>query len=375
MMSRSSTSNSSSPGSLPPKVSDSAEVTPPRSLDLRGFRPWGLVCCIALLLAFEVFVARQPWLWAWTPRSQSGIVDVLESRVIEPAPQPTIVVLGSSRVRDAVLPRHLESELDLPTGSVLNLGLNAGTPFDALKLYERNRDKLRQAKLLIVGIDDWYCNAGMGPNDRDRRFADLSDRVTGFHTEDRVRLTVGWCWKTYDARSPLKQFFKVVLGDRPAPLPLTEDGRVQWRRKELTVGPQQVDVMPDVNMLYQRYRATDARLNKLKDLIDMAEADHLQVVVIQVPARDAYMDVVLTDHHDAYEHYRQQVETIDAPKLLYERGRELNIPEDHFYDYGHLTLNGATRFTSHLADVLDSEMTAWRRDAPRNGLDKVALEY
>ncbi len=130
--------------------------------------PKGALFAVVILLAVEVGIARQDWLWDLVLASPSGNITALEEQVNQGA-DPTVVVMGSSRVRDGISPRQLETELNLHEGSVLNLAVTNGSTFDALTIYRRNRDTLSKAKLLIVGIEDRTYNAGWPPHDRDRR--------------------------------------------------------------------------------------------------------------------------------------------------------------------------------------------------------------
>src|SRR5882762_9647086 len=128
------------------------------SLDPR-LRPAGAITALVVLLLIDVFVARTDWIWARAPDSQGGMLDAVEAMIIRPAPPPRVLIMGSSRIHDAVLPRTMERILGLSEGTVLNLGISAGTPFDALTLYRRNRDQLRHAKAIVIGTDDWQMNA------------------------------------------------------------------------------------------------------------------------------------------------------------------------------------------------------------------------
>ena len=119
----------------------------------RGLRPWGMLLALSLLLAFEFGLARRDWIWGWWPKSESGVIDAVERQVIAEAEAPAVLFLGSSRVRDAVSPREVEEQLGLRRGTVLNLAVTNGTPFDALTLYRRNREKLRSAKVAFFGVE------------------------------------------------------------------------------------------------------------------------------------------------------------------------------------------------------------------------------
>jgi len=326
-----------------------------------------------LLVVFDFAVPRQEWIWRQTPRSQAGIIDALESQVIDHADRQVILFMGSSRMRDAVIPRQVEHELNLPTASVLNLGLNAGTPFDALVLYRRNRDRLRRARVLVFGIEDWYLNAAMAPNERDRRFASLGERLGVFTWDHTASLLLGWVWHACDARDAIHRYLtRLSFGAAPQ-LALAADGRIQWRDQELHTGPADADVNADLAWFYHDYTFSDGRIRQMRALIEMAQDDGLQVMIVQLPWRDTYVDQLQTKHPEAYRRYHQLAASLTqafpgAAAYMIERASALAIPPTHYYDYGHLTIDGARTMTTHLTDLLRRQYARiWPRDEPATG--------
>lgn len=330
-------------------------MTSPSSTSSSSRRRWprGLAVAVALLAVVEIGGARQTWLWAYVPDSQTGIIDALESQVIAPAPPPLVVLMGSSRMRDAVAPRVLEVELGLPAGAVLNLGVTAGTPFDALTLYRRNREKLGRARAVVVGIEDWHFNAGLDPNERDRRYMSWSERWHGFRGEATLSLAAGWIWRTYDAQGPLRRLARALVRGRDAALPIAPDGRVRWRKIERDEGPETTDVAAQIERTYRRFTPGRLRVDALERLISLAREDGVRVFVVQLPWRDAYVDYAEAHHAAAFAAARRMAEGIEgADVVLYDRASALGIPARHFYDYGHLTPPGARVMTRRLAEVI-----------------------
>ncbi|MCB9549894.1 MAG: hypothetical protein H6706_29150 [Myxococcales bacterium] len=308
--------------------------------------------CLALLLLVELGVARPDWLWRLVPRSGAGIVDVLETRVIARAEAPQIIVMGSSRVRDALSPRDLERALRLPTGAVLNLGLTSGTPFDAVTLYRRNRAKLRTARLLLVGLEDWYLNGAMAPTERDRRFADLSERWSDWDGELRLSLLLGYVWRTYDARDVIRETLQALARRRVRDVPLAPDGRLLWRADEPQTGPVDVDVLAELDGFFRDDRPGLGRRAQLARLIALAQADGLEVRLLRVPWRDAYLDARHTRHPAADARWRAWIDSLTPPPLGAERASAVGLLPTDFVDYGHLAGRGATLFASLIADQL-----------------------
>ncbi len=314
---------------------------------VRRARPRGLLVALGVLAAVECFV-RTELPWAWETATPSGVVDGIEQKIIAKSPDPTVLILGSSRARDGILPRQLEQALHLPPGAALNLGITGGTPFDALTLYRRNRAKLRRAKLLVFAVEDWHMNARFPPGTLDRRFATLEERWHTFDGESTVSLVAGWVWRTYDAQEPLRNFAVSLIRGRRQ-LRVTDDLRISWRDKDLEQGPAHVAPERWLQRFYGDFELGRGRFDQLNQLLQLATSDGLQVLVVRLPWRDAYVNAVQARYASAFAQTTQLTRTLPAKLVLFERCSSLGIADQDYYDYGHLALRGARLMTDVLA--------------------------
>ena len=315
--------------------------------------PRALLLATAILAVVELGAARREWLWSRDRSSASGIIDGMEELVIAPSAGPSLLFMGSSRARDALVPRQLEDRLSLPRGSVLNLGLTAGTPFDALIVYRRNRAKLSSARTLVFAIEDWHLNERFPTGVLDRRFATLSERIGVFDQQGTTSLVAGWVWRTYDAQEPLQDFLTSLAGSNPRSLRVSEDGRIIYRDHEMDEGPERTDVDIWAEHFYRPFALGGGRLGQLRALIDLAREDGMRVIVVRLPWRDAYVDEVTRRFpREFLETTRLSGEIAGAEVILYERASALGVSDRSFYDYGHLTPPGAKIMTDRIADVV-----------------------
>ncbi len=317
-----------------------------------GPAPKAALVAVLILFAFEVAVARQEWVWDHVLASPSGIITALERQVISQA-QPRVVVMGSSRVRDGVAPRQLEAQLGLPQGAALNLAVTNGSTFDALTIYRRNRAVLSRADVLVVGIEDRTFNAGWTPNDRDRRYMTLTERVGAYDSEHTLSLLAGWVWRTYDARGPVQAAIKSVIKGRDATLPIAEDGRVKWRDEEIEVGPAELPDPKAYERFYRRWEPTDGRKRFLEQLTALAGEDGVKVLVVKLPWRRQHLDLIAEHHPEKLAEYRRRAATVrGAQVVLWDDPAQIGMRDDQFYDYGHPTTQGAKLVTTALAGEL-----------------------
>ncbi len=333
--------------------------------------PKGCLLALALLLSFELGIARRDWFWHQIPHSHGGVVDAIEKQVIDPAPEPKVILLGNSRLRDAVSPRLLEKEMGLPEGAVLNLALTSGTPFDSLTMYTRNRANLSRADVLLVDFElDYFVHGPCLPNDRIQRFATLKERFEMFRgTSDLLPAVAGYGWRAYGVKRSLHGWRKNRF-QRQADAPIGEDGRIEWRRpKKPAGGNGGQDSRPAVTEDVERLDTQLADFGSLRTehrdhllrLIDLAREDGVRVVLVHVPLRDSVVDCARKNHPASYDVLRDALSSLADEAdafFFFESARDVSLPDTEFLDYGHLTKNGASAVTRRLGQRLRSEFRA-----------------
>ena len=315
--------------------------------------PWGAMLACCLLLAFEFGVARADWFWGWIPYSQVGVIDALEEQVI-PESKPLVLFTGSSRVRDAISPRTLERSLKLPEGSVLNLGLTMGTPFDTEILYLRNRDKLSQAKLVFFGVEPFQLDYHNRPTERILRYGTLRDRLKLMNENDAAYRVAGYFWRTLDTGPAMQRFIKSWFKAQPDLPPIAPDGRVQWRTETDNKFAQRRRAPADAQRFFYRWRYSPNRQRKLRELIELLEEDGMTVVVFQVPARDRFWSFAHKKYPKKIKSYSTHVREASAGHevFLFWDGKDHGLRARNFYDYGHLKPEPARRFTRKMGALI-----------------------
>ena len=321
---------------------------------LTGRRAQGWVIALVILIMFELLVARSGWIWSYEARSDTGIVDVLEHEVIPHVDDPSVVFLGSSRIRDAVLPRDLETLMDLPRNSVLNLGLTSGLGYDSLKLYERNRERLSMAEIVVVGVELFDLTASPKPEARARRYATLSERLEwpGF---DKLGLLVGYLWRTFDVRDQVRDLVTSLWRGRNESLPIDPDGRIAWR-DPVEAGEASVDVS-EVASAIAGVKPGRGHSIYIEELISMLRRDGVDVWVVHIPVRDETARAYEESNPGLVAHFLRSIQHfegvvgIDAPW----QASSVGMRDTSFYDYGHPAVSGARFLTERYARLLDGE--------------------
>ncbi|MBI2301548.1 MAG: hypothetical protein HYU66_21810 [Armatimonadetes bacterium] len=309
---------------------------------------------LAILLAVEFGLARQDWFWNGYGNMAGNAVRLRIDAINEATPGPAIVVMGSSRIRDAVLPEALEARLRLPAGSVYNLAMGGGTPFAGLTIYRAARPKLRQARLLVYGLDDFDVSAGYGVDATDRRYATLAERLRDYDPPQRPSLVTGWFYRTADVQN-LLQHFAARLG-RPDPrmsfslLP----GRRVREQNDPPIDPRS-DVSQMVGEFYRDWAPGFGRLRQLERLAYLARADGLTVMVVSVPLYGGYRRLANERCPEAEPQFRsclQRLRDDGLPVYDWRDDEALGWPITAFHDSTHVGVDGVPLMTDLLVDAI-----------------------
>ncbi len=254
------------------------------TLQLSGFRPYGTIVAFELLLVVDIFLARREMIWVFAQNSPIGIVHAMEGLVIKPTEQVSVLVLGNSRVRDAIIPAVLAEELGISRTNVLNISMTRGTPYDSLTIYRRNREKLAKTSLLIIGVEDFSQLRTNIPSERFRYFSSLAERCEHFYGEARASLIASYCWRTLDAYRSIRRLGKQILFRPNQRVSIGSDGRVIWRDNE---NAQYIDNSQEIAERIYGDRVLKYDSWALRELLDRCAEDGIPVLLYRPPLSTA----------------------------------------------------------------------------------------
>lgn len=340
------------------------------TLQLAGFRPWAAIMTLVMLLGVELGISRQAWVWTHILNSPTGLVAVQDDLIIPNFERPTIVVMGNSRMIDAVSPQMLESNLSLPPESVMNLSLQAGRPFDFLSCYQRNRERLNRSGLLIVGLDDWMFSDQMDTAEQRFRYLATLKQRWEYQGKKRRSFVAGWYVRTMDAGGPMLRTIRSLLR-RQEPVLLGDDCRLVFH-EQVEHGPEEVPLETLEELVYKYYgkfAPNASQVAYLNELVELARADGVGVMFVRPPLRDQFVDLVTQQQAAQLGQARALQEgLVEVPLAWYDRASELNMPETAFRDYGHMASDGARMFATILSEQIEQcfpEVVATGRSTTR----------
>lgn len=322
------------------------------TLQLAGFRPWGLFAALLICLAFEVGVARQGRIWTAVHNSPTGLVAV-QDRIAERMESPLVVVLGNSRMIDAVRPAQLDRELGLPPQSSYNLSLQAGRPFDFLTFYTRHRSRLAEAELLLVGLDDQMFSQRMDTAEQRFRFLSTLEQRWRYKGQKRLSFIAGSFVRSLDLGGSLWSMGRNALRRRTE-VALTDDLRIRMaspRRQGAAQIPQS-EIDRIVDLYYSRWALSPSQVEYLEELVELCREDGVAVLFLRPPARDGYFERARQLEPVRFARAMATYDSLPVAPLLFESASELALRPEDFTDYGHFSDSGGAVFTRAMADVI-----------------------
>ncbi len=326
---------------------------------LEGFTPrvpktlLAVVCAIVLI---EACVRLIPERKLVPVASRQGEIFFMEDEVLSKFDAPKIVVLGSSRIRRAIVPAQLDAQLGLPKGSTVNLGLAYARVFESLYLYERNEAKLKNAEWVVLNLDDWQLSTGPKmSNSLYETHGPLWERLS-YPEWQRQRLFLDG---VFNMRVTLKLVPGAIFGRKKDVQTLKLDDNNQIlpppRKEQLD------NIDEQIALFYERFNISEVLLNHIEALAKKVKENGGKFVLMQLPNCAEYQKKVALTHSAEAKLERDAVETLakklGVPLLFFDRPDELGLNDSDYEDYGHLRPSGAKVVT----EFLGMKIQEWKR--------------
>jgi hypothetical protein len=314
------------------------------TLQVRWGVPRGLLTAIFLLGVLDFGLSRADWPYRKYPDSYVGTFLAQEEVLRRDPLPPRIIILGNSRSKCGLLSQEMEHLLGLPNGAVLNLSIESGDHYDNYMFQKRNRQLMKSARLLIYAVDVYEWNANFPLSERFHHFAGLTDRL---NLEPSVPSLFGWFFRTEEKAALYQAIFRRIEGWILGAPRLTSqveaaDHPGNQPKSPAPLGP----VDGRVSFWYKNFRLSPKRQALLQQVVGAAREDGQQVVIVQLPFRDEYMDEVFRARASDYNAYQQSIRKLDGVDIrLFETASACGLEPADFQDWDHLDTIGAEKFT------------------------------
>jgi hypothetical protein len=333
-----------------------------------------IVVLLGALLAVEI-VVRSPGFWTFDPQSTTGTVSSTADFTLARAPEPKIVFLGSSRVRYSVSPKVVAESFGLAEEEVASIGFDWGKPIDYLAIYQDNREVFQNADLLVIEVGarafNWQTEWKQ-TKPRFRQHAGLWDRLRVPDSNDKLDMTVGWFWKTWDTRHVLRSYAEKTMDGqfsmegfpKPHP-PVDELGRMVGGRRHWTMYTRDsipVQLQPEEypsRYAFKDFDLSEVQLDKLTQLVNLAREDGLEVVIMESPLSPVTIAEIQKNFAEEDALWRIRVEEstgLPVTVVLLEHDSCADWKLCYF-DHGHMSSTGSQAYSKLLGDWLMNKVT------------------
>ena len=355
---------------------------------LKPARPSALLWAVLLVIGMEV-VRALPLNFLFVYNSRLGLAQYMHDEILPQFPAPQIVFLGTSRGADAVTPSLLDEKLKLPPRSTVNLSMIASHSSDWLSLYEANREKLKQAKVVFCLVDEWIFSSGFVNDEHYCMTAPLLERWTYAQqtevppppaherpAEQRARddayrahlrnrrdcLLMDWVFasRLKLPAIPAAIFRVMNLGKMRRP---KTTGEFMVRSN---VGERMRNQVDDLNHYHDRIALTfknfdthPAYVRRIERLGELCAEDHVRFVLVSLPNRSRYQDEVERLEPGAFDLYKRTftkvADDLHAARHFITDPKEIGLTDTDYEDYGHMLNSGSRGCTEWFAKIIERD--------------------
>jgi hypothetical protein len=319
-----------------------------------------LTICAALRITLGMMSDRLDLVPA--PATKTRLVS-LEQRLIRHAhATPKILLIGSSLTRYGLLEDPIAAAAGLEPGETVNLGVENGSPWDALVLLRRNPRLCDSVRLVIYGVEPGQINAEGRARWMDHfyRFSTVSEKWAVDHWQDRALLLLDWAWPWHSERRDLITWVQAASGRFPE---MTDaDLRPAWEPcafAKLRSKRARFERSPSPDEIIGMNVATSPLYEQLlQELITYWRNRHVRVLLVTMPTSGIYERAVLAraELRAGVLKFDGILASLSGPDVEIERcfaRPSLNLDDrEDFLDYTHLTPGGAGRLTRLVIDTL-----------------------
>jgi hypothetical protein len=320
--------------------------------------PWAL----GVLIILELFLHTSV-LWQLPVVREIRNSERIFEAARERSPNPVIVILGSSRLQNAVIPEVMETELGLRSGDVANLSFPATTPQDFLHLYKSEREYLSNVDLMVYEVGEFQYNWSAiadetAGNMSYRKLSDLSTRLKSPGFKNKVDYGLGFFVQIWDARFVVREVMSsVVYGSfsfTEIPITVEPGGRVGIDQ-DLAISeydPESSDQLAAFG--YRNFEISEYQLDAMAELLKLARQDGISIVMIPAPFNVGFEAIVENNYAEYNQMWRSRVAERSGTPIA---KVNLTAPDCSdwkkcYWDIGHVNSIGANNFSVALAEYL-----------------------
>lgn len=307
---------------------------------------------IAALTAVAICAVARVGLDTEAVRNLPGAIDEralnrAQDRLTKRRESTEVVVLGSSRMRDAIDPEVLAKALELPPKRVVKAAISGGTAFEALVMMRRDETLFRNTKVALVDIGCWQFNDNLTivRHPLFYRHATLAERWSLSDLPERAKSIADWFWPYVSERRRLADWANAIAPFSPP----TEEPEVEGA---LDRGAAAWDAVAMAKAFTKDYVFSDRMAAAWRSFVGELTARGVRMLIVDMPAQEAHQDWIDANASGVcqeYERFLSSLSISGVTVVRYLRPADVGLTDGDFGDYAHLSPEGAEKFSKFVA--------------------------
>lgn len=262
--------------------------------------------------------------------------------------KPKVVFLGSSMTRHSIIPEIIINNLELNSGEVVNLGMNAATPYEMYLTYRKNIHSFNNAELFIYNLDPWIFSKRYYRHKKFEKILWSLNEWKKYSFDPDVKDFVSYKNNLLDESRKSTKYRRPIFKDYGyAPLECNAEFKLATKQEVVDYFH---DILDDGSLAI-----SDFQISYLSRLKKQVESSGAQFLILLVPNHESYTENIANYNNK----YNQLLENKINLKLGNVKHIGTFCPGDFnligttdFYDRHHLCHEGAIKYSNFIGNVL-----------------------
>lgn len=260
---------------------------------------------------------------------------------------PKLVFLGSSMTRHTIIPDIIAKNSNLKQGDIVNLGMNAATPYEMYLTFKKNIDSFRNVQVVFYNLDPWIFSKKYYVHKKYEKTLWTFEEWEKYSNDKGLRNYLNYKTTLFKESISKPNYSKPKFKDFGyEPLECKEEYKLETKE---VIEDFFKDIINDGNHAISFFQ-----LEYLKKLKQIVEANNSKFVILYVPNQESYtknINEFNSDYNKSLEYHLNKYlgDTIQHGTFCSSSiGLENKLD---FFDRHHLCDNGAKKYSFYLGDI------------------------
>lgn len=263
--------------------------------------------------------------------------------VVDKKLYPTYVFMGSSMSRHSIMPSILEKNLNLNNGAIVNIGMNAATPYEMYLSYKKSKQNYKNVKTFFYTLEPWIFQKSYYVHKKYEKLLWNYSDWTQFSTKHNIN---------NNYYNKINLLFNMYSSSNST---ISEDygySRLECKKFDTYSKEQLKETFSDnINI---NYGISEFQLEYLKKLKLEIESQKSNFVIMYVPNHYSYYNNNI-EYNEKFNNKLSKMLNNYIGKIKFIGSfnpTKFNLLDEDFMDTHHLCHRGAMKFSEHISNEI-----------------------